>query len=198
MSLDLRALLQQFLNKCESDPDFALYNEAGLQHEVAWFLRKQFEGTKYHVQLERNVDDIVNPIKISGCIKREMDIFVYEKYGDEKYCIELKFPNKGAFPRRMYQTFEDVAFLEQLRFKGDFKGVALLFITSLNGFINGSSSKGIYQYFREKNCICQPDYSSMQEFLKDKKKFKPLDIKGQYRFEWLRFREQYHYFMIAF
>jgi hypothetical protein len=195
MSLDLKSLLQQFLNQTESDPDFELYNEAGLQHELAWFLRKQFEGTEYRIQLEKNVNGI--PMDISDCVKKEMDIYVHEKNEGEKYCIELKCPNKGAFPRRMYQTFEDVAFLEQLRFRGNFAGVALLFITPLRGFLDGSS-KGIYQYFREENCIRQPDYSLMQAFLKDQNNFKPLNIKGLYKFEWLQFRDQYSYFVIAF
>jgi len=197
MSLDLKSLLQQFLNQSESDLDFKLYNEAGLQHELAWFFRQQFEGTEYRVQLERNVDGIGIPVDMSGCIKREMDIYIHEKNEDEKYCIELKFPNKGAFPRRIYQTFEDIAFLEQLRYEGNFSGVAFVFITSLHGFIDGSSN-GIYQYFREENCIRQPDYNLMQDFLKDPKKYKPLDIKGRYNFTWLRFRDQYSYFVIAF
>lgn len=196
--MDLKGLVEQFLKHSEADREFELYNEAGLQHELALFLRKQFEGTRYRVQLERNVDDIGITLGKDDFTKTEMDIYIYDKDGIERYCIELKYPKKGAFPRRMYQTFEDVNFMEQLRFNANFNGVALLFMTPLEGFLKSGDGKGMYQYFREEKCIRQPDYNLLQNFLKDKRKFKPLNIQGQYGIEWAQFRDKYYYFVIAF
>ncbi len=196
--MDLKGLVEQFLKQSEADSDFELYNEAGLQHELALFLRKQFKGTKYRVQLERNVDGIDITLGKDDFTKREMDIYIYEKDGSERYCIELKYPTKRAFPRRMYQTFEDVNFIENLKFKAKFNGVALLFMTPLEGFLEGRDNAGIYKYFREEKCIRQPDYNALQDFLKNKRKYKPLNIQGQYRFGWANFRDKYHYFVITF
>ena len=198
MNLELKELIEDFLKKSETDSEFELYNEAGLQHELALFLRKQFEGTRYRLQLERNVDGIGIILGRDDFIKRNMDIYVYEKNSNERYCIELKFPTRGAFPRRMYQTSEDVNFLEHLRFKAKFNGVALLFMTPLEGFLEGKDSEGIYKYFREERCIRQPDYNLLQNFLKNEDKYRPLSIQGQYRFRWANFRARYHYFVIAF
>lgn len=46
MNLELKGLIEDFLKKSETDSEFELYNEAGLQHELALFLRKQCEGTR--------------------------------------------------------------------------------------------------------------------------------------------------------
>ena len=198
MSLELKELIEQFLKQSEADPEFELYNEAGLQHELALFLRKQFERTRYRTQLERNVDDIGISLGEDEFPKREIDIYIYERGGNERYCIELKFPTRGAFPRRMYQTFEDVNFIEYLKYKASFSGVALLFMTPLGGFLEGRDNAGIYKYFREDKCIRQPDYNLLQEFLQNKEKYKPLNIQGQYKFGWAKFRAKYHYFVITF
>lgn len=203
MSLDLKKLIDQFLEYSEMDEDFELYNEAGLQHELAWFLRKQFESTKYRLQLERNVSDIGLTLNIDDFIKKEMDIYIYEKGANEKYCVELKFPMKGAFPRRMYQTFEDVNFLESLKLKAGFHEVALLFMTPLKGFREGRETGQIYKYFRDEMRICRLGDSEVPDFIRNEKNkkgelvYRPLSIRGNYPFQWKSFRHQYHYFVIT-
>lgn len=204
MNLGLKELIEQFLKQSEADSEFELYNEAGLQHELALFLRNRFAGTNYRLQLERNVVDLGIPLQSNAFYKSEMDIYIYERGGDERYCIELKSPTHGAIPRRMYQTFEDIKFLEDLKFKAMFVRVALIFITPQQGFREAPEKEGIYRYFREEMHICQPNDSEIPDFIRNHKNrkgepvYRPLGIRGDYPFQWKNFRHQYHYFVIAF
>ena len=198
MSLNLEKLVKEFLDKSEWNEDFELYNEAGLQHELAFFLREKIKGSQYCLQLERNINGLRRPLSGKNFVKREMDIYIYQKDGKERYCIELKFPNKGAFPRRMYQTFEDIKFIEQLKLQGNFEKVAMLFMTSLKGFRTSSKKDGIYRYFREDHQISELDENEVPDFIRKDAKFEPLEIYGSYPFQWKTFRNLYHYFVIVF
>ena len=204
MNLEPKELIEQFLKQSEADSGFELYNEAGLQHELALFLRKQFEGTRYRLQLERNVDGIGITLGRDDFTKRDMDIYIYEKGGDERYCIELKCPTHGAIPRRMFQTFEDIKFLEDLKFKAMFVRVAFIFITPQQGFREGPAKEGIYRYFREEMHICQPNDNDIPDFIRKQKNrkgelvYRPLGIRADYPFQWKSFRHQYPYFVIVF
>ncbi len=138
MALDVRELIQDFIRHSQSDSDFEIYNEAGLQHELAYYLRTQFCKNKnyhnYHLYLERNINSIGIELNPSNFIKDEMDIFVKSKTNNEKYCIELKLPENKASQKIMYDTFIDVNFLENLKLMSDFTGCALLFFSSLGRF----------------------------------------------------------------
>lgn len=197
MSLDLQKLISGFLANAENDSAFELYNEAGLQYELAIYLRDSIPKT-YRIQLERSVYDVFdNPNNIKF-IKKEMDIFIYRKDHKEQYCIELKFPTKGAYPRRMYQTLEDVKFLEELKNKAHFTQVALLFITNQKRFrmTKKNNNPRIYRLFRTEYCIEELKNNEVPLFIRDVKGFKPLDIKGKYKFQWKTYRSLYHYFII--
>ena len=84
----IKKLLQEFIGFVQSQASLELYNEAGLQHELAIFLRSKLE-TNYRVQLERHVEDVTNIVE--NFKKKEMDVYI-ENISDptEQYCIELK------------------------------------------------------------------------------------------------------------
>ena len=115
-------LIQKFIEKLKAG-QIPLYNEAGLQHELGYFLRCNNINTYF----EYNINLIFKNIQ-QELLKKELDLFIDQK--DKKYCIEIKFPNKGAFPRRMTQSIVDLFFLQQLINLGFAKGF-FLFITQL-------------------------------------------------------------------
>jgi hypothetical protein len=87
------------------------YSEAGLQHELALFLRNNYPD--FTVRLEYPTTRIYKPTP--SFVKKEIDIYITTKSG-KKYVIELKMPKEsGGTPKEMYHAIEDVKFLEQLR-----------------------------------------------------------------------------------
>ncbi|HRI19462.1 MAG TPA: hypothetical protein PLA68_00850 [Panacibacter sp.] len=76
-----------------------LYNEFGLQHELGYFLRQREIPLKFEWNVNLLDKNIQNPLK------KEMDLFIDN---GNKYVIEIKFPNKGAFPKRMTQSILDI------------------------------------------------------------------------------------------
>ena len=136
----MKELIREFINYL-GDHDVELYNEAGLQHELGYFLRVV---KKIPVKFEYNVQSVLGTTSIN-LLKKEMDI--YFETNNQKNCIELKFPNKGAYPRRMTQSIIDIYFLQQLLNNGFSTGL-FLFITDLVNFTKGDFKDGIYSYFR--------------------------------------------------
>lgn len=193
--LNLTKEINKFIEYAEMDEDIILYNEAGLQHELGYYFRNNFEsnGNDYKLRFERNVKDILGD-KNDKMVKSEIDLYIFNE--QEKYSIELKLPNKGAYPRRMYQAFEDVAFLEQLHSK-DFNECAFLFVTPLKGFQEGRSMDGIYRHFRADKIIRQLPIEDVPKFIKDKDKFEELNISGEYCIEWKDFKQNHKYFLIT-
>lgn len=102
--------INQFFQSIIKQP-IELYSEAGLQHELALFLRNNFPD--FNVRLEYPTTRIYSPTP--SFVKKEIDIYITTKSG-EKYVIELKMPKEsGGTPKEMYHAIEDVKFLEQLR-----------------------------------------------------------------------------------
>ena len=120
---------------------FDIYNEAGLQHELGYFLRVVKD---IPVRFEYNIQRVVER-KNCTFLKKEMDL--YFEVENQRNCIEIKFPNNGAYPRRMPQSLKDVYFLQQLINNG-FKNGVFFFITDLAKFTKGDLTNGIYSYFR--------------------------------------------------
>lgn len=91
-----------------------LYNEAGFQYELAFFLRNHYPD--YSVKLEYPTTSIFKTK--TSFVKKEIDIYVTNKEG-ENFVIELKMPKiSGGTPNEMYKVIEDIKFLEQLRQNG--------------------------------------------------------------------------------
>ncbi len=150
--------LDEFIDKI-SNNDIELYNEAGLQHELGYFLR----CNNVQVKFEYNTNKIFK--YNHDFLKKELDLYVQEE--GEQYCIELKFPNKGAYPRRMTQSIIDIFFLQQLIESG-FKKCYFLFITELPRFTSGNESEGIYAYFRYSKPINELKCEDIPEFMIEK------------------------------
>ena len=142
-----------------------LYSESGLQHELAIFLRNNYQDLT--VRLEYPTSRIYNPLP--EFIKREIDIYVTVQSGNEykKYAIELKMPKKDSgVPNEMYSTIEDVKFLEQLK-QNHFDGCYAILITNHQAFWDAKrANSGIYQLFNSYQVNIQSiDLSQLPDFL---------------------------------
>jgi len=202
MNLKLRNILNLFIEYCENNNDIEIYNEAGLQHELAYFIRTYFlnnkEYSNYHLRLEKNVNDIGIKLNSKNFTKKEMDVYIFNNSNNEKYCIEIKLPNKGAYPRRMFQTFEDVKFIEELKEDIRFSNVALLFVSPLKGFKQGVLEEKIYRYFRKEFCFYTLPNNDIPDFIKDNNDKMSIILNNKYVFEWQILKDKYHYFIVDF
>ncbi len=178
-----------------SDGNIDLYNEAGLQHELGYFLR----CNNIQVKFEYNTNKIFG--HDHEFLKKELDLYIVEK--DEQYCVELKFPNNGAYPRRMTQSMIDIFFLQQLVDNGFNKGY-FLFITDLPRFKDGNESEGIYSYFRRSKPLSQFCCRDIPQFMveKDAKDLYSLldlnriSLKSNHKIEFKNFGS-YYYFLLT-
>ena len=82
-----------------------------MQLELGIFLRTRGERSGYTIQFERNVSFF----SITGTIKHEIDIVIFNLDKTEKFAIELKFPKNGQYPEQMYSFIKDIVFMEQLK-----------------------------------------------------------------------------------
>ncbi|SDD33942.1 hypothetical protein SAMN04488104_102510 [Algoriphagus faecimaris] len=134
--------IEAFFNSIQQNP-IELYNEAGLQYELAIFLRNNYPDL--NVKLEFPVSRIFQ--NQTQFLKKEMDLFITSADG-LRYVVELKAPlgNSGV-PNAMYKALEDVKFLEQLsdaRIDGGFSILA----TPAPAFWNAPRVNGmLYQMF---------------------------------------------------
>lgn len=121
------ALLNKILNELENE-NFQMLNEATLQNEIAFKLKNEL-SKDYTIQLERNINLQSHPNKL---LKRDMDIFIKN---DNAYqsCIEIKAPPGKSFHKRHTNTIKDIAFLEELKFKG-FQNCFSLFVSKHAGY----------------------------------------------------------------
>lgn len=190
----LSRLINEFIAEKRLDATFELYNEFGLQHELAFYLRKRFEENypNYKLKLEYNIGKIteINNRILNGesFLKKEMDIYVYNDETNYKACIEIKFPSNGAVPTRMYQSLVDIKFLEQLRLNG-FNEVLFLFISSDSNYWQGKDD-GIYSLFRTEHQLRQID---PPRFIRNRN----LNIQGVYGLGWENFNGDYRFFKIT-
>ena len=102
--------INQFFESITDSP-IELYSEFGLQHELAIFLRSNFEDLT--VRLEYPTSRIFNPLP--ELVKKEIDLYVTNRQG-EKFIIEIKMPkNDSGIPNQMYEAVRDIKFLEQMK-----------------------------------------------------------------------------------
>ncbi len=182
----MQKLLNEFI---EMMKDKDIYNEAGIQFELGFFLRNQKSLSNYKIQLERNIDYFgLNKIYFS---KKEMDIVIFDENKDKKSCIELKFPRKsnGQVPEQMFKACKDIYFLEQLVNSG-FESSYFIFFTDNDSFYHGQNENGIYGIFRNNGEITgtieKPTGNQAES----------INIEGKYKINWQNIRDDLKYFII--
>lgn len=119
--LNLSPYIIDFFNYAKTN-EIDLYNEFSLQHELGIYLRNVL--SEYKVQFERNISFFTTD---NNTIKKEIDISIFSEDKDEKYAIELKFPNNGQHPEQMYSFVKDVKFMEEVKERGFTKTAAVVF-----------------------------------------------------------------------
>ena len=158
-----------------------LYGEAGLQHELALYLKKELPD--FIIRLEYPITRVYRPNH--GFIKKEMDIYLISPT-NEKYLIELKLPKENCgTPKEMYRAFQDVKFAEELK-KHGFKSCYCLLITERTAFWQApQANEEIYYLFNgDKVEFKSIDESFLPKFLHNKGN---IILTNQYSAIWKEF-----------
>ncbi len=189
---DIKKHIEKFLQYA-NDNKIELYNEVSLQHELGIYLRNELKSGKYAVQFERNIsffgyDD--NSLSSQGWVKKEIDIVIFND--KESFAIELKFPRKRAYSRRMFQFIKDIRFIEQLKDSG-FKGGCAFVLVDDKNFCTGNvlENSGIYGYFRDK----EKEINGKIENPNKGETPKNICIDGNYKIKWsdeIEFYDSYY------
>ena len=139
--------------------NYEIYNEFSLQHELGIYLREKL-GENYKVLFEKNICWIPQTAVNEDWCKKEIDITVMKKSGSEwkpSFAIELKFPQNGAYPKRMFQFIEDMQFMEQAIDCCNFESTYCIALVHDVKFFSDKDGKientGIYGYFRKQSTI---------------------------------------------
>jgi hypothetical protein len=183
--------LLEFIQKIK-DREIDLYNEYGIQFELALFLRSKGRLKDFKIELERPIGHF-GIKKTVDIPKKEIDLCVYKKngQGQEKYGIEIKFSNNGQVPLQMFKFCEDICFLEHLK-KNGFKQCFSFVVVGSDNFIKPKTKNdGIYEYFRGDRiitgsviCPTGPD------------KGKVIIIENQYKPEWKTLSDSTYYYLL--
>ena len=176
----IKKLIHQFINKVEKN-QVEIYNEFSLQHELGIFLREQLKD--YKVQFERNTKSF----NISNTIKHEIDIVVHND--NEKYAIELKYPNNGQYPEQMYSFVKDINFMEQLKSYG-FNGAYCLTMVKDKNFYSGNKKDGIYSYFRGSSMLSGTIKKPTGKIAES------IQLKNSYQINWEALSKELNYYII--
>ena len=188
----LKKYLEDFIKTIQQNAEIELYNEAGLQHELGFYLRENLPKN-YKILLERNIETIIGTKK--GFYKTELDLFITN--GKSKIAIEIKVPVNKQIPRRMELSFEDVRFLEQLKDKG-FNECYFLFVSNVQSFWKSRREQNIYEYFND-GILKTLEKKDVPPFIQ-KSKTAFNEMKKIYQFQWenlkIQDEKQWRYFIV--
>ena len=160
-----------------------LYSEFGLQHELAIFLRNNYQDLT--VKLEYPTPKIFNPLP--QFIKKEIDIYLTTQAG-QRYVVELKMPKDDCgTPNEMYRAIQDVKFLEQLR-QNNIDGCYAILITERQAFWQAAQANaGIYQLFNGQQVNIQSvDIGHLPNFLHRRG---PIILNQNYQGNWTNYTD---------
>ena len=143
--MDTQHLIEEFVEYVKK-MKVELYNEASVQYELAFFLRRKLKKKNYKIQLERNVSYF--GLKKGKFEKAEIDITIFSADMKEKSAIEIKFPTYGENPAQMFSFCTVIKFLEELQAEG-FHNNIFIVLTSDHLFWEGREEKNIYEPFRK-------------------------------------------------
>lgn len=188
----LKAHIANFIKTIQQNADIKLYNEAGLQHELGFYLR-EYLPKENKIQLERNIEAIIGTKE--GFYKTEIDLFITN--GKEKIAIELKVPINKQIPKRMELAFKDVRFLEQLKEIG-FDECYFLFASNVKSFWKSRREQKIYEYFND-GILQTLKKTDVPPFIQ-KSKTAFTKMKKAHKFEWrdlkIQEKKQWRYFVL--
>lgn len=185
----LEDLLIDFISEIKSG-NIHLYNEYGLQFELAIFLRKQIILQEYKIELERPISHF-GIQKNNSITKKEIDIVIYTHDKTSKFAIELKFSNNGQVPLQMYKFCEDIAFLESLVSNGFTKGFTLVLVDRDDFTKQKTKSEGLYNIFRGEMAL-----NGLVICPTGKEKGKELKISGVYKPKWEPLLDNSYYYYL--
>jgi hypothetical protein len=182
-----------------------LYNEAGLQYELALYLRKELEADIFLEYPVTELDPKGTKPEDFKFKKKEIDIFIKNP---ERVVIELKFPRSNAgFPGVIYNAVKDVRFGEQIIDKGKADRFITIFITDHKSVGNGNTNH-IYELFNSnypKACIKSIEIDDtypkfMQDHNHEGGRYESIELDKKYRFEWTKVthnEEVFQYYIIS-
>ena len=169
-----------------------VYNEFSFQHELGIFLRGKFEENGlygYKIQFERNAE---KDFSIKDTVKKEIDIVVFKgekpEEAEERYAIEIKYPDNGEYPEQMFKFVEDIMFMEQLKDTGFRDTYCLTLVDDANYHsktTKRSKMEGIYAFFRDEEGKIKKTVNG--DIYKPTGKWKgeiKYNIKGKYNVIW--------------
>ena len=165
-----------------------LYNEAGLQYQLALYLGKELKE-EAEILLEYPVTKLEPKATNFNFIKKEIDIFINHKgENPERVVIELKFPRSNAgFPGQIYAAAKDVKFGEQIIDQGKADRFITIFITDHKS-VGNKNTNHIYELFNSN----PPSIKTIKigdnypKFMRDHKegRYKPIEFKKEFSFKW--------------
>jgi hypothetical protein len=200
-------MVKQFFEEVIKNENIKLYNEAGLQYELALYLGTDEDlCSEIEIFLEYPVTKLKPRAPDFDFIKKEIDIFI--KHKDERVVIELKFPRSNAgFPGVIYNAVKDVRFGEQIIDKGKADRFITIFITDHKSVGNGNTNH-IYELFNSnypKACIKSIKIDdTYPKFMKDHNheggRYESIELDKKYCFEWTKVthnEEVFQYYIIS-
>lgn len=203
-------LLQEFMNNIvegdlvgkEEFPDIEtlendlIYNEFSLQHALGSFLKKRL-GNEYRIEYERHAG---KHFDINTEYKHEIDVVVYNAE-NRKCAIELKYPRNGQYPEQMFSFVKDIAFLEELRRKGNnpFQSAYAIVLVDDEKFYHmpskGSGKKWVYKHFRGVTLPLNAG-EIYQKPTGDSFESVELSLHNDYRIEWIGSKNKLRYYIV--
>jgi len=184
--MNINKLIPEFIKLIE-EKKIELYNEAGIQFELAIFLREKL-SSNYKIELERNLNKF-NPPKNANFKKKEIDIVIYNE--KKKLAIELKCPTNGQYPEQMFSFAKDINFLEELNVIGFKKNLFITFAKDKLFWIDkGEKGKIYYQFRKQKKLggrIQKPTGKSTMF----------IHLKKSYSINWIEIKNtEWRYFLV--
>ncbi|HRY98151.1 MAG TPA: hypothetical protein P5550_03750 [Bacteroidales bacterium] len=193
--MDLLQHLHSFFEYLSSN-EIDLYNEPGLQHELAIYLRENLHPDE--IRLEYPKDLILslpegNPTSehiLARICKEAADIFL--RIGAERYVIELKLPRRSndGIPKQKVKAVQDAAFLQQLfDYQTSEKPIAACFAIFLSADDRfwrqyPTSASVVHQYFSSKWVRFEPLNQSVAQRFGNDHKLAEVPITRMYRTPW--------------
>ena len=177
-------IVEEFTRRI-ADGGIEIDKEASVQRGLTTLLKEKLPD--YKIQREYNIYNFFpNEMQF---VKTRVDIALFNAPETERFAVEIKFPTNGAYPMYMFQCFQDVRFLEQLKDAGFTGGFFLLIASDSNFWRNGGKSGTIYEKFRKKKKM----YGEAKDVGDNPEE---VCLEGEYLLEWMTIKDSLRYCLI--